>query len=325
MRALATVFKIAATVAIFWFVLSRVDLRQLITRLSAGQIAAALAAAVAVLSVQALALALRLRACARLLEHRLRGFNAWAACQLGGLFNHTPASFVGGDALRIWNLSKGGIPLQDAAKSVLVDRALGFLAMMLLVLAVTPMLQLAITDPRMLTGYYVLLGVGLVAGGTFIVLGRMRVRRADGWLGKLAEFATVSRYLWARPKRTVQALFLALVINILNSVAIWLIGFIYGTAIDFRVAMVASPVVFLIAMIPISVAGWGLREGAFVVSFGLFGVASADALAVSITFGIAVLLAYLPAVGLLVLGKQIAKTASEAQFDPASSRPTGRS
>jgi len=43
----------------------------------------------------------------------------------------------------------------------------------------------------------------------------------------------------------------------------------------------------LLAMLPISVAGWGVREGAMVVAMGLLGVAREDALATSVLFGFA--------------------------------------
>jgi len=50
----------------------------------------------------------------------------------------------------------------------------------------------------------------------------------------------------------------------------------------------------LVSMIPISFGGWGVREGAMVVFFGLVGVPAADALAMSILFGLAALVAGLP-------------------------------
>jgi glycosyltransferase 2 family protein len=43
-----------------------------------------------------------------------------------------------------------------------------------------------------------------------------------------------------------------------------------------------------IAMLPISLAGWGVREGAAVVAFGALGLPADQALAASITFGLTV-------------------------------------
>ena len=47
-----------------------------------------------------------------------------------------------------------------------------------------------------------------------------------------------------------------------------------------------TPVVVLLLVLPISIAGWGLREGLFVIGFGLFNVPEDTALAASIVFGL---------------------------------------
>jgi uncharacterized protein (TIRG00374 family) len=326
-RYVATALQLAATVALFWFVLSRVDLGGMVSRLSAARIATALAAGACVMALQSLVAALRLQICCRLLGYEVSRFNAWTACQLGGLFSHTPMSFVGGDAMRIWHLVGSALPLAEAAKAVLLDRALGFLGMMALVLATLPGFYAALEDPAMRSGYVALIVMGLGAALVFVALGRLRVAPyAVRGIGALAEFATVSRYLSRRAAETTKALALAVLLNVINGCAIWLIGLAYGAGVGFYAAMIASPVVFLVAMVPISVAGWGLREGAFVVAFALFGVSSADALAVSVTFGIAVLLAYSPGAVLLVLARRRpAPAEKKAEYVPASSPPTERS
>ena len=67
----------------------------------------------------------------------------------------------------------------------------------------------------------------------------------------------------------------------------------------------------LAAAIPISLAGWGVREGALVFLFGLYGVPAGTAFAISILFGACLVIASAP--GILVL---IGGTGA-----PASSRP----
>jgi uncharacterized membrane protein YbhN (UPF0104 family) len=42
----------------------------------------------------------------------------------------------------------------------------------------------------------------------------------------------------------------------------------------------------LSTFIPISIGGWGVREGAALLAFGLFGTPPEDALAISILFGL---------------------------------------
>jgi uncharacterized protein (TIRG00374 family) len=279
------------------------------------------------MAVQSMVAASRLQICIRLLGYELSRFNAWTACQFGGLFSHTPMSFVGGDAMRVWHLVRSAVPLSEATKAVLLDRALGFMGMMALVLATLPGFYSAIEDPAMRNGYLALIALGLSAALAFIALGRVRLApHAVRAIRALAEFATVSRYLSRRGAETAKAMALAVLVNAMNGCAIWAIALAYDAGVDFYAAMIASPVVFLVAMVPISVAGWGLREGAFVVAFGLFAVSSADALAVSVTFGIAVLLAYSPAAALLVLARRrIALGPTAERYGPTSSQPTARS
>ena len=327
MKHLATLLKIAATVALFWFVLSRVDLAELVSRLNAVDMALALLAGAAALSLQAALLALRLRICARAVGHDVARRTAWVACQYGGLFSHTPISFVGGDAMRVWHLVKNGLPVQDAAKAVVVDRALGFMGIMFLVIATAPALRAAVKDPVMWNGHLLLIGVGVGAILTFLALGRIRpTRRLGGVLGWIAELATASHHLSARPVEALTAFALAIFANALSAFAIWAISTAYGGGISFLTALVASPAVFLVAMIPISAAGWGLREGAFVVAFGLFGISAAVSLTVSITFGIALLLAYSPAAVLVFLARHQGASAAKGEgYAPASSQPQRRS
>ena len=323
----AIALKLAATVALFWFVLSRIDLGEMVSRLNATRVSAGLLAGACVVLTQSALAAIRLRICAGLVGKKVHASTAWTACQLGGLFSHTPMSFVGGDAMRVWHLVKSGFALTEAAKTVLIDRALGLLGMMTLVLATSPGLYLAIEDPGMWNGYLLLLGLGVAGAVGFVCLGYVRPPRGSSRLLRLVSgLVTISSYLSARPAKCAQAIALAVLMNATNGLAVWLISLAYGAGISFYAAMIAAPAVFLVAMLPISVAGWGLREGAFVVAFGLFAVSSADALAVSVTFGVAVLLAYSPAVVLFFLArKRGAPAAKESEYAPASSRPTAHS
>jgi hypothetical protein len=323
----AIALKICATVVLFWFVLARIDFSEMAAYLSATRISAGLLAGTAVVLLQSVLASVRLKICARLLGHEVPATTTWVSCQLGGLFSHTPVSFVGGDAMRVWHLTRSGFGLSDSAKAVVIDRALGLLGMLVLVLATAPGLFLAIDDPRMRNGYLALLALGVAAALAFVALGRMQAPRSSSrMLQRASEFVTLARYLSAQPARCAQAIAIAVVMNATNGLAVWLISAAYGAGIGFQAAMVASPAVFLVAMLPISVAGWGLREGALVVGFGLFGVSSADALAVSVTFGIGVLLAYSPAAVLFVRERtRGARAMKEAGYAPASSRPTARS
>lgn len=63
---------------------------------------------------------------------------------------------------------------------------------------------------------------------------------------------------------------------------------------DWLSGIAGVPVIFLIALIPVSFAGWGLREVGAVWLFGMVGIAKESALAMSVCFGLLLVLAGLP-------------------------------
>jgi len=65
--------------------------------------------------------------------------------------------------------------------------------------------------------------------------------------------------------------------------------------------MVVPPVAF-IQLLPVSLAGWGVREMALVVALGSFGVPAEAALAISVMMGFCLILIGLPG-GLIWLAK----------------------
>jgi hypothetical protein len=54
------------------------------------------------------------------------------------------------------------------------------------------------------------------------------------------------------------------------------------------------PPVILVTVVPISIAGWGVREGAMVVAFGFINVPPSAAFAMSVLFGLTLAAASLP-------------------------------
>jgi uncharacterized membrane protein YbhN (UPF0104 family) len=75
---------------------------------------------------------------------------------------------------------------------------------------------------------------------------------------------------------------------------IWALALGLDAPVTLVDCLVLVPPVILVATLPISIAGWGAREVAMVTVFGLIGVPSAQATALSVLFGIATLLIALP-------------------------------
>ena len=69
-----------------------------------------------------------------------------------------------------------------------------------------------------------------------------------------------------------------------------------GVALDPITVVALVPVILFAMVIPLSIAGWGLREGAAVVILPVAGVAAGDALAASVAFGLTFIMTTLPGV-----------------------------
>jgi hypothetical protein len=67
------------------------------------------------------------------------------------------------------------------------------------------------------------------------------------------------------------------------------------------------PLVLFTMLIPLSMSGWGLREGAAAALFPLAGATAAQGFATSVAFGLAFILAVLPGLVPLLLGAKAEK------------------
>ncbi len=222
------------------------------------------------------------------------GIKTWL---VGSFFTQTMISFVGGDAMRILYLRRASIPTKVAANAILFDRVIGFFALILLFLIFLPFSLEIIKSPMMRYGIY-LLALSSVAGIiVFLLLGMVRFpQQKNKWIGLFIELSSNSRYLFISKKITLITFMLSLGVQLINIVAIYGIFQIYGQDISFFWCLALAIPAMLISMLPISVAGWGVRETAMIIGFSLLGLSTDVILAVSVTFGIAVCLAGLPGI-----------------------------
>src|SRR6202043_3648316 len=78
---------------------------------------------------------------------------------------------------------------------------------------------------------------------------------------------------------------LSLSIHVLAVVIAWCAVRSIAAPADFEQIFMLIPPIMLITMMPISIAGWGVREATMMVAFGYVGLAQTDGTVVSILFG----------------------------------------
>ena len=101
------------------------------------------------------------------------------------------------------------------------------------------------------------------------------------------------RGLFTRPV-VIPVITLSIAIQLISVGLVMILAAAIGFRLDPVVALVLVLPVMLVIMIPVTLAGWGIRESALIVALAQAGVPAPDALAVSIGFGLASLAASLP-------------------------------
>jgi len=80
--------------------------------------------------------------------------------------------------------------------------------------------------------------------------------------------------------------------------------FAFDIPLTWKQGAAILPAVILLASLPISFAGWGLREGAIMMALGAYGVPQETALAMSLVYGTLHLASAFPGLILWILDKR---------------------
>jgi len=285
-RHLLSLLKAAITLGLLTLVLSSIDLGALWARFDAALLPAVLAALV-LLQIQALGAALRWRLVLAAHDRALPFLATWRNVLLGLFGNQAMPSTIGGDALRVWNGWRLGLPLGLATRSLVVDRVFSFLGLILVCAAGLPVMATTAQDPLVARGLLTLVGGGLVC--LILLLGLRFVPRAmASWRGVDAIVA-LSRSAWAvlgSARHAPPVLALMVVPHLIDITVTWGYAQALGSPMTWSQMALVFPPAILVAAVPVSIAGWGLREGALVLGFGVIGQPAEVALACSLFYGL---------------------------------------
>jgi len=207
---------------------------------------------------------------------------------IANFFNQVLPSTVGGDAARIWLLGrKSGGGWARATYSVLIDRIAGVLMLALFVIACLPWTLTLIHD-ALARAVLILIGAGAVGGAVvFLVIGMLPRRWFDGFMPArhLAETSRAAWRLCRMPGRVLIVAACSIVIHVMTVTIAWCCMKSVAAPVGFAPILFLIPPVLLVATVPISIAGWGVRESSMVVAFASAGLSPSDGLMLSILFG----------------------------------------
>ena len=246
-----------------------------------------IALAVAVTIFQILLGALRWREISDLCHAPLSDLTAFRYNMIGSFFNQTLPSSIGGDAVRLWLVNRSGAGWRAATYSILTDRAVGLIALALIIVASLPWSYGMISDAKGRLALVFVDFAALAGGLGFLLLGRLHWNWLKSWWPTKHVHACsviANRVIFSKksgPKIAV----LSLSIHVLAVVIAWCCVRAIAAGGDFEQLFMLTPPIMLITMMPISIAGWGVREATMMVAFGYAGLAQTDGTVVSILFG----------------------------------------
>lgn len=202
-------------------------------------------------------------------------------------FNQVLPSSAGGDVVRIWLLRRRGVQWSQAVKGVMADRFTALLGLVALMVAGLPFLVVRAHNSAAELAIGGLAAAG-VAGTIFLLtLDRWPKRIiALGPIGSLVRFGTLVRFLLLEFRQRELLFGSAILIHVLTTASCYVLAKGLQANLTVLDALIFFPPVILLTAVPISISGWGVREGAMVACLALAGVDPAKSLAISLLLGV---------------------------------------
>ena len=314
------ILKVIVSGGLIWFLLSSIDIGAAKDRILGADPVMILCAGFVLLLQMGVGGA-RWWAVMRAIETPLPWFELTKLFWIGGFFSQALPSSVGGDPIRIYMAYKDGLPLSKAINGVMLERVVTIIGLTILVIAVQPWFVPKLNaETQMLTlTVLAMLGAGTIFGVIVLLyldrlpeaLSKFRIVRGMNAL------AADSRLLFLRLKGAVLASIFGILTHVNISLCVFFLAMSIGVDVTWLDCMVLMPLVILVTTLPISIAGWGVREGAMVTAFALVGVPSEGALVLSLMLGILGIVMMIPGGGFWLIRRKAGEAMSAADAEAA--------
>jgi uncharacterized protein (TIRG00374 family) len=208
--------------------------------------------------------------------------------ELAGLFvgNFLPST-IGGDVLRVTRLSAANGDKPDTFASVVLERLTGWLVLPVITLA-----AMAVNPTLADLGAASAVAVAISVATLVLLLVVLAVAASPRLGGRLAERAGWQRFLGAvhlglarfrrRPWSAVAVLAVGFAYQLVVVAAAFLAARALGLDVGPTAILAFMPAVAIAQVLPISLGGLGVREGAFALFLGPLGVATGQAVALGL-------------------------------------------
>ena len=222
----------------------------------------------------------------------------------GSFFNQVLPSSIGGDALKIVDLVQKGYDKKDSFYGVFVDRIVGLVGLLILNLLAT--LIFFGTFERDFSLLVILITVsGLVGFALLFHLEKIKFLGNYKFLDLFHRLARRLNALYPSKSVLMKHIGISVLVHLFSVLTMYALSLSIDLHLSFQVFLIAVPPVFLLTIVPISLAGWGIREGAMIGIFLLVGADETKVLAMSIIYGLLLIISSLPGSYFWIKSKKI--------------------
>ncbi len=224
----------------------------------------------------------------------------------GAFFNQALPTSIGGDALRVLDVIRLGFRKRNAFAGVFIDRLVGLSGLLMLNLLAN------LLRPDLLPAgiFWVINAMSLGGIGAILLLmavqrfnlNRFALLRNRFWIGPVHGLSRRTNRVY-RGRRGAIQIVLTIVTHLFSVLSIYFLAQSVGLGYGLLTYLVIVPPVILLTLIPVTLAGWGIREGAMVGLFALLGADKSVVLAMSILYGVALIVTSLPGLYFYLTGK----------------------
>jgi uncharacterized membrane protein YbhN (UPF0104 family) len=287
MRSLLNVsIKLGSVAILLWIILSNADLAAIRGRMSEFSSRGVLCFML-VFALHVVLSALRWQAVTTHLGGNIDLRAALSGSLIERFVNQALPSFVGGDGARVLELVRSGHDARIAAYSVFVDRLLSFGGAFGLVVLFLPLSLYVSSGPvrdllvmTAVLPVFAAAAIGLPPASFWSSLAGNRLMHYP------VRLVLTLRSFLLEPKVAVVTVGLSLLLQALIVVCFVILSLDLRIELRIQDAAALVPLINLAPLvIPISLAGWGIREGAAVMLLSTAGISNSDAVALSLAFG----------------------------------------
>jgi uncharacterized membrane protein YbhN (UPF0104 family) len=226
----------------------------------------------------------------RIFDRRVSGRTAMLYSLVGWFFSNVAPSTVGGDIFRGIQLSRVGTPVRAAVRVILAIRLLSLATLVVVMSAGFPLALGLVHDQRdiVLLGAVLIISAAALLAIYLLAEFRWSFPALDRW-AVVDKLKTVSRDFqsFLRPSGVVAGAWLSSgAQHVFRVGALACLAAGLGLAIPFELLFALTPAALLVAMVPVSFGGWGVRELTFIYFLGTAGVSAEAALSLSVAYGL---------------------------------------